>query len=46
MTQAAEPTFRPGLWANIAQFALLMLINAFVGGMVGLECTVMPLVGT
>jgi len=28
-----------GLRANAAQFALLMLINAFVGGMVGLERT-------
>ncbi|HEY3230633.1 MAG TPA: MFS transporter [Roseiflexaceae bacterium] len=35
-----------GLRANAAQFALLMLINAFVGGMVGLERTVVPLIGT
>jgi MFS family permease len=34
------------LRANAAQFGLLMLINAFVGGMVGLERTVMPLIGT
>ncbi len=32
-----------GLRANLAQFSLLVLINAFVGGMVGLERTVMPL---
>lgn len=32
--------------ANLPQFALLMLINAFVGGMVGLERTVVPLIGT
>ena len=31
---------------NWQQFALLALINAFVGGMVGLERTVLPLVGT
>lgn len=35
-----------GLRANAAQFSLLMLINAFVGGMVGLERTVIPLIGT
>jgi MFS family permease len=32
-----------GLRANWAQFALLVLVNAFVGGMVGLERTVVPL---
>lgn len=26
-----------GLWENIGQFALLVLINAFIGSMVGLE---------
>ena len=35
-----------GLLANWRQFALLVLINAFVGGMVGLERTVVPLVGS
>jgi MFS family permease len=35
-----------GLRANWRQFALLVLINAFVGGMVGLERTVMPLIGS
>jgi MFS family permease len=35
-----------GIKANLPQFALLMLINAFVGGMVGLERTVVPLIGT
>lgn len=33
-----------GLSANIGQFSLLVLINAFVGGMVGLERTVLPLI--
>ncbi len=37
---------RLGLRENAAQFALLMLINAMVGGMVGLERTVLPLVAT
>ncbi len=34
-----------GLRANWRQFSLLMLINAFVGGMVGIERTVVPLIG-
>ncbi len=32
-----------GLRANARQFALLVLVNAFVGAMVGLERTVLPL---
>jgi MFS family permease len=36
---------RLGLRENRGQFALLVLINAFVGGMVGLERTVVPLIG-
>ncbi|WP_257670806.1 MFS transporter [Parapedobacter tibetensis] len=35
-----------GLKENWKQFTLLVLVNAFVGGMVGLERTVVPLVGT
>ena len=34
-----------GLRANWQQFALLVVINAFVGGMVGIERTVVPLIG-
>ena len=34
-----------GLRANWRQFSLLVLINAFVGGMVGIERTVVPLIG-
>ncbi len=37
------PVIRLGLRENWHQFALLVLINAFVGGMVGLERTVVPL---
>jgi predicted MFS family arabinose efflux permease len=37
---------RLGLAANWRQFALLVLINAFVGGMVGIERTVVPLIGS
>jgi MFS family permease len=40
-----HPAVRLGLAANRQQFALLILINAFVGGMVGLERTVVPLIG-
>lgn len=35
-----------GLKENWPQFALLILINAFVGGMVGIERTVVPLIGS
>src|SRR5215472_8732086 len=44
-TSAALPV-RLGLAANWPQFALLVLVNAFVGGMVGLERTTTSLVGT
>jgi MFS family permease len=37
---------RLGLRENWPQFALLVTVNFFVGGMVGLERTVLPLVGT
>ena len=33
-----------GLRQNLAQFSLLVLVNAFVGGMVGLERVILPLV--
>ena len=39
MTQPA-PTL--GLRPNLAQFSLLVLINAFVGGMVGIERSILP----
>jgi MFS family permease len=35
-----------GLRANWRQFALLVLVNSFVGGMVGIERTVVPLIGS
>ena len=37
---------RLGLAENWRQFSLLILVNAFVGGMVGLERTVVPLIGS
>ena len=36
---------RLGLRENLPQFVLLVVINAFVGSMVGLERTVLPLLG-
>lgn len=35
-----------GLGPNIRQFLILVLVNAFVGSMIGLEQTVVPLLGT
>lgn len=37
---------RLGLAENLPQFLLLMIVNALVGGMVGLERTVVPLIGS
>jgi MFS family permease len=37
--------YRLGLRPNINQFLLLILVNAFVGAMIGLEQTVVPLLG-
>ncbi|MGA8844911.1 MAG: hypothetical protein WB511_15105 [Nitrososphaeraceae archaeon] len=34
-----------GLRPNITQFLILVLVNAFVGAMIGLEQTVVPLIG-
>jgi len=41
----ASPSIQLGLRENWQQFSLLVLVNAFVGGMVGLERTVVPLIG-
>ena len=38
-----EATLRLGLHENIAQFSLLVGVNALVGGMIGQERTVLPL---
>ena len=43
--RAGHSPVRLGLKENWQQFALLALINAFVGGMVGIERTVVPLIG-
>src|SRR5215471_15032269 len=44
-TPKATSSVRLGLKENWLQFSLLLLINAFVGGMVGIERTVVPLIG-
>ncbi len=43
---SSRPGIRLGLRENLPQFSLLILVNAFVGGMAGLERTVVPLIGT
>jgi MFS family permease len=40
-----SPGIRLGLGANAAQFSLLVAVNALVGGMLGQERTVLPLLG-
>jgi len=41
-----EPAIvRTGIRRNISQFTLLVVVNAFVGAMVGLERSVLPLLG-
>ena len=42
-TQTTAPTVRLGLRANLAQFILLVTVNALVGGTLGQERTVVPL---
>ncbi len=42
---ASAGEIRLGLRENLPQFSLLVLITAFVGSMVGLERTVVPLIG-
>src|SRR5689334_21926674 len=45
LAQSTASSPRLGLRANLGQFLLLVLINAFVGAMVGLERDVVPLLG-
>ena len=46
MTTGRKLAPRLGLAANRGQFWLLVMVNAFVGSMVGMERDVLPLVGT
>jgi MFS family permease len=43
--QGGQSVVRLGLRANWQQFTLLVIVNAFVGGMVGLERSIVPLLG-
>ncbi len=45
-TTTAPPGIRLGLRENLAQFMLLVGVNALVGGMIGQERTVLPLLAT
>jgi len=40
VVRAIDPVL--GIRANLAQFSLLVLVNAFVGGMVGIERSILP----
>jgi MFS family permease len=40
-----DVTIKQGLRQNLGQFVILIVVNAFVGAMVGLEQTVVPLIG-
>jgi MFS family permease len=42
----ADQDLKLGIRENLGQFSLLILINGFVGGMVGLERTIVPLLGS
>ena len=44
-TAEAHAPIQLGLRANWQQFTLLVIVNAFVGGMVGLERSIVPLLG-
>src|SRR6266705_2627637 len=43
--QGVQAAVQLGLRANWQQFTLLVIVNAFVGGMVGLERSIVPLLG-
>ena len=43
--QGVQSVVQLGLHANWRQFTLLVIVNAFVGGMVGLERSIVPLLG-
>ena len=42
VTTGTLGSVRLGIRANLAQFLLLVVVNAFVGGMIGLERTLLP----
>jgi MFS family permease len=40
-----DVTINQGLRQNLSQFVILIIVNAFVGAMIGLEQTVVPIIG-
>ena len=42
----APPAVRLGVHQNVAQFTLLVIVNAFVGAMVGMERSILPVIAT
>ncbi|HET7643612.1 MAG TPA: MFS transporter [Nitrososphaeraceae archaeon] len=44
-TNKDSPSIQLGLKPNLNQFVLLIIVNAFVGAMIGLEQTVVPILG-
>jgi MFS family permease len=42
MASPVAPAMRLGLRENLAQFSLLVVVNAFVGAMVGMERSILP----
>jgi MFS family permease len=46
LISGSRPELRLGLRANLAQFSLLVGVNALVGGMVGQERAILPLIAT
>jgi MFS family permease len=45
LTDDKDLTIKQGLRQNLGQFVILIVVNAFVGSMIGLEQTVVPLIG-
>jgi MFS family permease len=45
LSSSVVKTPRLGIRPNLAQFSLLGLVNAFVGAMVGMERSILPLIG-
>ena len=45
MADDKDLTIKQGLRQNLGQFVILIVVNAFVGAMIGLEQTVVPLIG-
>jgi len=40
-----QPSIKLGLKENLPQFILLIVVNAFVGAMIGLERSILPEIG-